>query len=198
MKDLGRLQKTVLDKIKSASEEADGAALGVLGPIMSQMDAMHDRWLTMLGGRPTGGPASPIPSPPASSNGGAPVRRPGFDVTGHRIRDAEFAGEHLRVSNYKDLLLAVIRRLQALHPSDFDSKARQVSGRYPYFSTDQEELRSARKLERSTLFVETNLNSRLIVEICRRLIVAMGHSADELKLDVEPVRTRSRLGRKQI
>jgi len=198
MKDLGSLQKTVLDRIKSASETADGAALGVLGPIMGQMDEMHDRWLAMLGTGPTGAPSSSSPSGPPHSNGGTRFTRAGFDVTGHRIRDAEFAGEHLRVSNYKDLLLAVIRRLQTLHPNDFDSKARQVSGRYPYFSTDQKELRSAKKIERSTLFVETNLNSRLIVEICKRLIASMGHSADELKLDVEPVRTRSRLGKKEI
>ncbi|MGA8641568.1 hypothetical protein [Candidatus Binatus sp.] len=198
MKDLGRLQKTVLDRIKSASETADGAALGVLGPIMGQMDEMHDRWLAMLGAGPTGASESSSRLDPPSSNGSAPITRAEFDVTGHRIRDAEFVGEHLRVSNYKDLLMAVIHRLQALHPNDFDTKARQISGRYPYFSTDQTELRSPTKIERSTLFVETNLNSRLIVEICRRLVVAMGHSADQLKLDVEPVRTRSRLGKKEI
>jgi hypothetical protein len=191
MKDLGRLQKTVLDKIKSASETADGAALGVLGPIMGQMDEMHDRWLAMLGTPPPGAPnsASVANSPPlnGTSRGAlAPV-----DVTGHRIRGAEFAGERLNVSSYKDLMLTLIGRLQKLHRNDFNSKAAQVSGRYPYFSSDPKKLRSPKKID-EMLFVETNLNSRLIVDICRRLITTMGHTQDELKLDVEPFRTRSR------
>jgi hypothetical protein len=193
MKDLGRLQKTVRERIEAAATTADGAALAVLGPILGQMDEMHDRWLVMLGRDPAGAPESSSPSDRGPSNGSASVARAEFDVTGHRIRDAEFAGEHLRVSSFKELLLAVIRRLQALHPNDFDGKAPQVSGRFPYFSTNQKELRVPKKIERSTLFVETNLNSRLIVEICRRLIATMGHLPDELKLDVEPIRTRSRL-----
>jgi hypothetical protein len=192
MKDLGRLQKTVRERIEAAAATADGAALSVLGPILGQMDEMHDRWLAMVSSRPTGAPVSSSASNHRTSNEGASVARAEFDVTGHRIRDAEFAGEPLRVSSFKELLLAVIRRLQALHPNDFDGKAPQVSGRFPYFSSDQKKLRFPRKIERSTLFVETNLNSRLIVDICRRLIATMGHSPDELKLDVEPIRTRSR------
>jgi hypothetical protein len=191
MKDLGRLQKTVLDKIKSASETADGAALGVLGPIMGQMDEMHDRWLAMLGMPPAGAPNSPsvANSPPLNGTSGGALA-PG-DVTGHRIRGAEFAGERLNVSSYKELMLTLISRLQKLHPNDFNSKAAQVSGRYPYFSSDPKKLRSPKKVD-EMLFVETNLNSRLIVDICRRLITTMGHTQDELKLDVEPFRTRSR------
>jgi hypothetical protein len=193
MKDLGRLQKTVRERIEAAATTADGAALAVLGPILGQMDEMHDRWLAMLDKDPNAQPKSSSPSNPGTSNGRPFAARAGFDVTGHRIRGAEFAGEPLRVSNYKELLLAMIRRLQDLHPNDFDGKATEVSGRFPYFSTNQKEIRAPKKIERSTLFVETNLNSRLIVEICRRLIATMGHSPDELKLDVEPIRTRSRL-----
>lgn len=191
MKDLGRLQRIVLEKIKAASDSADGAVLGILGPIMGQMDEMHDRWLTMLGTPPTAAPNSPSPRNHRPLNGASRDALSPADVTGHRIRDAEFAGERLNVSSYKDLLLTLIRRLQALHPNDFDTKAPQVSGRYPYFSSDPKKLRSPKKID-GTLFVETNLNSRLIVEICRRLITSMGHSQDELKLDVEPFRTRSR------
>ncbi len=196
MKDLGGLQKTVWDQIRSATGSGDAKRLAQLAQIASEMDQMYEKWSVGLGGGTY--PASsalPPHAPLAGSRNGSPA-----NYTGRRLLAATFAGRPLRIANYKDLLLQMTETLSKMYPGDFDSAAKKVRGRDPYFSTNPKprvsggELRSPHRIADSNFWVETNLNANLIVEICERLALALGHGPGDLRLEIENQRTRRRKG----
>jgi hypothetical protein len=117
-------------------------------------------------------------------------------------------GQTGRVDSYKEALFYVVSRLKAQHPN-FDTTAPNVHGRFPYFSLNSEDLRRPKALHGSKLFVETNVGSNRIWEICRDLVRVFGHNPDDpsvLGFDtsppldemagmvVEPTRTRAPKG----
>lgn len=113
------------------------------------------------------------------------------DYTGKSIRAYELNGHKVTVGSYRDLLLKVTSQLLDRDPERFEENASRISGRNPYFSRVEAELRKGREINRQArpgLYVETNLNANIIVGICQRL--AQSFDA-ELRLDVVPFRTRA-------
>jgi hypothetical protein len=185
MQNLGEIQAEVRRRIKKASAEDDGHALGLLGPIAAEMDRKGREWESLLN-LPVSGTVPP-------QNNGAPIPESAEDFEGKDIHFVTILGSRSPVGSYKEALIAVASRLQAAH-SDFDSIAISVRGRRrPYFSANKDDLRKSERLRNSRLFVETNFPANQIYDVCRRLVSAFGNDPSDpsvLKFWAEPARTR--------
>jgi hypothetical protein len=105
---------------------------------------------------------------------------PSIDFAGKQIYSVTVLGTKISVGSYKDARFAVIGELQKNH-ADFDQLAQRVRGRGPYFSTNSQpvpkgELRKPEPIQNSKLFIETNVGSNHIWNICCRLVYTFGHN----------------------
>jgi hypothetical protein len=190
MHDLGKVQTEVMSQIRKASSQGDGFLLGVLGPIAAEMDRKAQEWESLLK-RSASGPA-PVKNGASSSHV--------VEFAGKRISGVTILGESILVGSYKDALLAVAKRLQAMH-ADFDSVAPRVRGRFPYFSEDKSDLRHGEKLKNSKLFIETHNSADRQWKICTELVTAFGHDPSDpsvLRFEVAPNRTRALKGSRNL
>jgi hypothetical protein len=180
-----------MERIRKASLEGDAYLLGQLGPIAAEMDRKAEEWESRLSPPSQGGGPMGNGAPPPSGD-----KPDGSDFTGKRISAVRIFGEVVPVGSYKDALLAVAEKLQAMH-SDFDSIAVSVRGRYPYFSESKADLRIGEKLKNSKLFIETHNSAERQVRISVDLMKAFGHDPKNpsvLNFQVEPNRTRAKKG----
>jgi len=56
-----------------------------------------------------------------------------------------------------------------------------------YFSRDERRMKFPREVSGSGIFVETNLNAKLIADICSDLLRLFGYSAEDLNIERSPV-----------
>jgi hypothetical protein len=190
MRDLAAIQTEVMTQIRKASSQGDGYLLGMLGPIAAEMERKAQEWESLL--KRTG--SGPVPT-----KNGAPARHL-VEFAGKRISGVTILGESILVGSYKDALLAVAKRLQAMH-ADFDSLAPRVRGRFPYFSEDKSDLRHGEKLKNSKLFIETHNSADRQWKICTELVTAFGHDPSDpsvLRFEVAPNRTRALKGSRNL
>jgi len=190
MADLGALQEQVWKAIREATRRGDARTLSLNGQIADEMERSYKDWVRRL---------SLVVEPIGTLQKDAHVRRPDGhsselarleDFTGRPIRAFQFAGQTIAVGTYKDLLIEVAQLLLRRHADDFKTVAYRVRGRGLYFSNTKGDLRIPAELKPG-LYVETNLNANLIVDICRRLVEAFGYEPAILRLDVVPFRTRA-------
>jgi hypothetical protein len=188
---LARLEKEIWENIRDATARGDSGALRVLAPIADEMDRNYEDWQRRFSriGEPDSqgqnGVGRPLAQDRRHDSSGPPD-----DFTGRPIRGFELEGEKVPVGSYKEMWLELAKRLSRNRPEKFVEAAEQVRGRHPYISRDKRDLRMASALG-DGLYVETNLNANLIVEICRRLVGAVGYDQSEFRLDVVPFRTRA-------
>lgn len=94
-----------------------------------------------------------------------------------------FSGTQHRVRSYKDLLMAMCDILIEKHGSEFD-KVLNIRGRKrPYFTRNSDELRIPLEVNKTGIFVETNLSANNIVKLCTDMLAFFGYSEDELKIE---------------
>jgi negative regulator of replication initiation len=107
------------------------------------------------------------------------------DYSGHRIRGYRLAGRYVACQFFKDLLVNLSNELRGSNQTSFDKVALALRGRKrSYFSKNPDDLKFPCELTgKDHLFVETNLNANLIVEICRSLIQGMGRNLDHFTID---------------
>jgi hypothetical protein len=188
MRDLGKIQAKIMDRIRAASAEGDGQVLGLFGPVAAEMDRKGAEWESCLNlpikASPNGAPLG--------NNGSLGVPASGAKLAGRDIYGVTILGNEVSVGAYIQAFFAVVERLRAAHP-DFDTVAPRVRGHGPYFSANGSDLRKPQRVKNSSLFVETNLGADLIFDICRRLVAAFGHNPDDpsvLRFQVAAERTR--------
>lgn len=192
MRDLGVIQAELMDRLKKAAVDGNGHELGVLGPAAAEMERKGAEWESLLNVA-SGGPATQAQG--ATNAGSAtPQHNGAVDFEGRHIYAVTILGFSVPVGSYKAALFAVTERLQAAHP-DFDLVAPRVRGNGPYFSDNKSDLRRGEPLKNSKLFMETNLGSNRIWEVCRQLVRTFGHNPDDpsvLHFDAASQRTRMR------
>jgi len=97
---------------------------------------------------------------------------------------AMFLGRDIRnPKSWFSVLYELCVELAKRHPSDYRKVFLSVQGRQkPFFSEYPMELRKARQIRGTKLFVETNLSSQSIIRISYRLLEDLGYRKSELKL----------------
>lgn len=189
MKDLGKLQSSLMAQLRKATEAGDGNTLGRLGPIAADMEKKAREWSSIIDPPSNGSPLlNAVPVEP--SGGGLDSR----SFAGKRIYSVTIIDSKVPVGSYKDAFQCVIERLQSIH-DNFDQLAPNVRGRFPYFSDDPKKLRKPKQLQRSNLYFETNIGADRIWEICCRLVRTFGYDPGQpgvLSFETDSTRTRAR------
>jgi len=133
--------------------------------------------------RPAQGPSVAVPGSASPSSASIELLLSKVDYTYHRVSSFTLDGKSIQARTFKDLLMGVTASLRREHREGFDRIASRLRGtKRAYFSIDPANLRSPVKVPGSDLFVETNLNANLIVQICMTLVKELGHDLNRFEI----------------
>ncbi len=103
--------------------------------------------------------------------------------TGKSISSFYFKGSQHEVRTWKDLLIKLCEIFNSTHRDEFDKLLSLAGRKRPYFTRNANELRIPQKINKTDIFVETNLSANNIVKICLDMIALFGHSRGDLKIE---------------
>jgi hypothetical protein len=107
--------------------------------------------------------------------------RPLPDCTGRLIVSFSLGGSRHEVSSWRDFLVQFCNRLRATHGNNFDEKVLTM----PCFSRRRRGFRAPQRITGTPdIFVETHGSANTIVGICHTLLNQLGHSGDELRMNL--------------
>ncbi len=117
------------------------------------------------------------------------------ETTGTKPTQAQFLGLDLRnPKSWFSVLYMLCVTLAKLHPSEYRDVFLSIEGRRnPYFSEKPSDLRKARLIRGTKLYVETNFSSQSIIRIAYKLLEGLGHKKSEFKvrfIPAKPIRSR--------
>lgn len=110
-----------------------------------------------------------------------PIRR---GYTGKKISAFSFKGRSYKVRFWKDILFKLCDTLISIHGSDFDKTLSLVGRKRPYFTRNEYELRIPRRINKTDIYVETNLSANSIVGLCRDLVSLFGYSSTDFNIEL--------------
>src|SRR5579872_1380465 len=120
MIDLGKLQQAARAEMKNAFDVGDDRTLGLLGPVVADMQEKGQSWQRILEGLTPGNgtQAQSVTGPTLE-----PLKHGGSsDFAGRQINSVTALGKSIRVDSYKDGLIYVVSRLIEQH-RDFETIA---------------------------------------------------------------------------
>lgn len=103
--------------------------------------------------------------------------------TGRSISSFYFKGLQHEVRSWKDMLIKLCEVFNLSHRNEFDKLLSLVGRKRPYFTRNANELRIPQKINKTDIFVETNLSANNIVKICLDMMVLFGYSKGDLKIE---------------
>lgn len=106
------------------------------------------------------------------------------DYTGKNPFSFWFKNNKFDVKSWKDILIKLSTFLCSNNYSNFEKSLKLTGRRRPYYSKNPNELRSPYKIDKSDIFVETNLSANNIIKICNDLINILGHSENDFKIEM--------------
>lgn len=106
------------------------------------------------------------------------------DYTHFSVRGYSLQGRRIPSRSFKDVLMKLCNDLRGTHVQEFDKAAVGLQGKKRvYFSRNPRDLKFPEELTGDGLFAETNLNSNLIVGICRKLLEKLGYDPDTFQIE---------------
>lgn len=105
------------------------------------------------------------------------------EYTGKTLTSFSLLGKRQEAKAWIELLLSISTYLASNHRSRFDAVLRLAGRKRPYFSTNQSELRTAKKINGTDIYVETNLSANQIVKISNDLLELFGYKKADLVLE---------------
>jgi len=81
-------------------------------------------------------------------------------------------------TSWKQLLIKFVERINTLHPKEFEIITNVSGKKRPYFTKNNNELRSPAKISNSNYFVETNLSANNIVSIIKEVLRIFNYEED--------------------
>lgn len=104
------------------------------------------------------------------------------NFTSQKIGGFIFLGQKYEINKWRNLLLTIVDIIYNSHKVEFQ-KITTISGKKaPYFTENQNMLRSPIKISTSSLYAETNLSANLIIKIIRRILVTFNYNKDDVKI----------------
>ncbi|MEZ7892521.1 MAG: type I restriction endonuclease [Candidatus Wallbacteria bacterium] len=89
------------------------------------------------------------------------------------------------VRTWKEILIKLSNYLNEINSSEFQKSLKVTGRKRPYFSKNPNELRVPQKIEKTDIFVETNLSANTIVKVCTDLIYILGYSENDFKIETK-------------
>jgi hypothetical protein len=108
----------------------------------------------------------------------------GSNVTNTQPSSYIFLGKSYRVKKWKEVLIKITINMLTLHPDQF-SKVLTLSGRKPYFSKNPEELRNSEEINRTGIFIETNMSAVQKFKLSYAIIELFGYSESDLVINYQ-------------
>ena len=116
-----------------------------------------------------------------------PIHQATDTITYTKPEAFTFRGNRHEVSTWKEVLIGVATALYDLHREEFERVLSLHGTKRAYFSRDERRMKFPREVSGSGIFVETNLNAKLIADICSDLLRLFGYSAEDLNIERSPV-----------
>jgi len=104
------------------------------------------------------------------------------NYTGKSISSFSFKSKTYEVNYWIDMLITLCDVIISTHGKDFDKVLGLVGRKRPYFSRNASELRVPQKIEKTNIYVETNLSSNDIVKMCIKILSLFGYTSENLKI----------------
>lgn len=124
----------------------------------------------------------PIPSTLETGN----LKGKTSTYTGRQPLAVHFQGNRIAVGSWKEAMMTVLEMLRAQNPSKFESAAPTMVGRKrPYITPDSSLLRAAERIPDTPYFVEKNLSSQMIVNLCFDLAAKLGCDEKDLAFETD-------------
>ncbi len=119
----------------------------------------------------------PAPEPAAPTQPKTePTKPAGFTLLGQH---------YLGASSWRAVLLGACSGLAAHHGSAFTGVACMVKGRTRhYIATSPDGMIAPAQIPGTELWVEANQSAKSVVQVIGKLLVALGHTPEEFKIDV--------------
>ncbi|MFZ0887898.1 MAG: hypothetical protein WA005_05545 [Candidatus Binataceae bacterium] len=186
MKSIDKFRDEVWKEVESATaaKDEEGAAerASFFSAIARELDQKVKELVARVEARLNGNRAAPD----SHGNGGsAPDSQrirtgtlKGQDYTGKRLKAYVLNGHPTEVPLWKEALISLSNQLRKKHGKDFDETVVKFGGRKRrYFSFSRKDLKYAHELG-GGLFVETNLNTNLLVKICFDMVAELEPHGD--------------------
>lgn len=108
-----------------------------------------------------------------------------LDYTHHKIQSFRFKGNKYKVSSWRELLLKLSEILSKEQGSNFNKVLNLKGKKRYYFSKNPKDLKAAKKIKGTDVYVETNLSAKGIDTLCKNLLALFNYKGNELKYDLE-------------
>ena len=180
------LEIEIRGRLERALRLNEAGLLGSLGGLLDEIAMKSGEWESRYRNL-VGGPQSTDTS--VAVNASHPGRwigagNPG-DLKYTKPVCAELFGDQFGVRNWKQVWLGVIERVRARHRDDFETRALLLTGdTREYLSRDRTRMHSPFDIG-GGIYVETNFSSDYLVGLCAKLLHALGHHPDELRVALD-------------
>mgnify|MGYP005810388861 CR=1 FL=1 len=108
----------------------------------------------------------------------------GVSYTHKPISSFVFKGTKYEVKSWKDMLVQICNIMLASHRDGFEQVLNLVGRKRPYFTRNQNELRSPEIINGTDIYVETNLSANSILKLAIDLLSLFGYTKDDLSIEV--------------
>lgn len=110
--------------------------------------------------------------------------------TGKKIRSFTFKGEEYVVNSWKEMLLKICEIMHEYHHHEFRKVLNLIGSKRPYFTTNPKELRDPTQIDKTDIYVETNLSANAAVKLSKEIINLFGYKEDDLIISLSKKRKR--------
>jgi predicted type IV restriction endonuclease len=119
---------------------------------------------------------------PLFDSAGKPV-----NYKGRRISSFWFKGSIHEVGSWRELLVRLCSIVNAEHRDEFDRILKLRETRRPYYTCNGSQLTTPKRIPNTDIFVETNLSSFSIANLCGHLLDRFGYRRDDMKVRIREV-----------
>ncbi len=102
------------------------------------------------------------------------------NFTYKKITGFVFLSNNISATSWKQLLIKFVEKINSLHHNEFDTITNVSGKKRPYFTKNNNELRSPKKISNSAYFVETNLSANNIVSIVKEVLRTFNYDENDL------------------
>ena len=105
--------------------------------------------------------------------------------TGKSIVAFAFEGNRYEVKSWIEMLLQICNIMLFKHRDIFDRVLNLVGRKRPYFSKNPNELRQPKRIDKTDIYIETNLSANQIVKISKNVLTLFGYKEDDITIEEE-------------
>lgn len=104
------------------------------------------------------------------------------NFTYKKITGFVFLSNNISATSWKQLLIKFVENINSLHHDEFDTITNVAGKKRPYFTKNNDELRSPQKISNGEYYVETNLSANNIVSVIKEVLKTFNYEENDLMI----------------